>query len=133
MDMDNRNAFGKYSLTKFLMEYEISELQCENPNREYSLGLRNEWDETILCEEIQCDGEIKEISCHLVLDRGKINLDYPHDCKNSNINVNSKVVEVIGASWAIKTTWINGKLSQRILYTCDNPQEIKGLPKIKQY
>lgn len=39
------------------------------------------------------------------------------------------MMEVVEASWVIKTVWKNGQIKYRILYTLDNPLEIEELPK----
>lgn len=118
--IDNRVCyFRKSSFQKFLDEYEITEFRHESPNTIYRLISEHNGHTLILNEEIETDGNSKLLPAPSGWD------------EKSELGENTMLymMEVVGASWVIKTVWKNRQVKHRILYTLDNPQEIVGLTK----
>ena len=110
--------FSKYSFTKFLDDYGITEVQAKNPNKIFQIIEKSNGIESIFREELECNGNTEVISNETVKDKKKI----PYQVQ---------LIKVTGANWVVKTIWEYGEVKKRILYTYVSPHDIEGLPKIK--
>ena len=116
-----RNCYFRTAdFQSFLDENDITAVRFEESNGFYKLCQKKEKEgkRTFFFEELQTDGR-----CNLVSERSSYD-------DNPQVDSTIKVVELRDASWALKTVWMNGSVSNRILYTLDNPREIVGLPKL---
>ena len=118
--IDNRVCyFRKSSFQKFLDENEMTGVRHESPNTIYRLISEHNGQALIFNEGIETDGNYKLLPTPSGWD----------EKSELGENIMLYMMEVVEASWVIKTVWKNGQIKDRILYTLDNPLEIEGLPK----
>ena len=116
--IDKRRAyFRDAKFQEFLDEHELTAVRFESANTIYVLKEEFYNGESIYREEIDdTDGRVE-----LIFN------DVEKKQEDGRILVVRRV-EVTSASWAIKKV-VNGSRIQRILYTSENPKQIRNLPR----
>lgn len=118
--IDNRRPhFRDASFQRFLDEYGLTAIRCESANGIFATLQEHNGHRIMFNEVLDTDGKMKVISEDTKVDKKSI--DKPFTIK--------QMVEISEASWVIKTVEKFGKYQYRILYTLDDPKQIKGLPK----
>lgn len=123
--IDERLAyFRNADFQCFLDEHGITAVRHESANGIFNLIQKHDGIHRVFFSEyLESDGTIKELSRDVVEYGEGYNEYKPFNILN--------MMEVSDASWTIRTVWKYGKISNRILYTLDDPQKIVGLPKFE--
>jgi hypothetical protein len=111
--------FRKLDFQDFLDQYNLTAVRYEEANGIYTTVQEHNGHAVVFNEVIETDGNIKVIH------------------KETNVDENSllkpftieEMIEVSDSTWVLKTVSKMGKYLHRILYTTEDLQKIKGLPK----
>lgn len=121
--IDKRTCYFRTAeFQQFLDDNGLTAVRYEPVNGIYTVVRKCNEESTFWTEEIETDGKVTELGTNYMRN-GR------YDNNNKLLHDIEQVLEVTGATWTIKTAWKRGVLNNRILYTLDNPREIKGLPK----